>query len=833
MHTTGENNERRVNFAMQKYKQLNLPLCYQHISGGNPKIGPQKPLLLANNFPAAKDPFVRIEFELRSIFKDIKSSSIKTINGSKALEIRLSTGLFILVFAYQATQLLDDIEQAKQAKQERKNIAGFITTAFGSKFDLTALLQAKINATKQIDTVAANAQKVLNSSDYAEVRAFLNQLDTINSASGGAGYQGFSNTVNSLAGSTLGATNAQGFLDGFNKSLTQFDQWTKQASQALGNADQALARWQQSQLNLVRDFKNQIASFNKAYAAAKPERDALAAVAWFTNKLRDAGYYIKDTGTKAKIDGKPMIRFSTQTPPYYGQTELKEDQVFAVTYAEAATLATLPLAKLNQYYRKSENPHLQEFGPVKGEATTTSSNKPSNENPVLVNTTTAAQNTFGNVEELTYYFTSYIRGKLQGMEGYAVGGHTDFATYKNNYVQLLTVIGPQGRYVFAIPLSLIGNNISNLDAFFAQGLNTYLLPGHPSETIKLFDGQTQGVKIVEKPVKPTPLTGVDPDEKPGNFQTGQTPNYNQGVAGTTKPGNIPPDPNSGAHRPSAVYGTGSVDATAEGTSQTLIDSTSKLDWLLKAIGLDLAKDIAGIAVARRTFSMKDNKLNAAIALIYEKWFLALDKAAQTNSAFQTTLSFPLEHQATLLGVSIKQITKALTTSKKIRALVSVKNNTIIFTYNPNSAEKTSGSTIKPPSEKIKLNTPEAVDVVLIASGTSIKEFQLKFSSAKSFDEKSNVALELFKHLHKGLSELGKKNRAYREIDMPTFVILNKIFSVSNRNKFLSAGITGYNQTNKPQDVEGFIMAMSGRGSGYYYNYYESKTNIPYRPLPHK
>jgi hypothetical protein len=561
MHTTGENNERRAPVAMQKYKQLNLPLCYQHISGGNPKIGPQKPLLLATNFPAAKDPFVRIEFELRSIFKDIKSSSIKTINGSKALEIRLSTGLFILVFAYQVAQLLEDIEQAKL---QRRNIAGLIQKEYGSTSGLDQLLAAKNEATKKIDAIAAKATQVLNGPEYNTVRDFLNKLGTFNNAPGGAGYQGFSNTVNSLAGSTLGATNAQGFLDGFNKSLTQFDQWTKQASQAIGNADKALGRWQQSQRNLVRDFKNQIASFNKAYAAAKPERDALAAVQATTSALTKAGFIIMDRGSKAEFDGKKWIRFSTATKKTTTGHELIEDQVFAIPVKDAASVANIPFNQLNQYLRKYTNTPISAFGPERSGAVR--SEQTGTTGPVAVSPEQNAA--LSQYNEMTFKFTGAVRRLLYNSNtSYALTGDTSYGIYNNQYVQLLSV---NGRYHFAIPLTDIYNNQNNFDAFLAKGLRSYLLPGRPSEKIKLIEDLIQGVKIAQKPVESTPLGGDPNPEDSGSYIKPETPP--KGAGGVTKPGPLTPtNTNPSAQRPKAsaepVNGEGEPTNTASVSSQ--------------------------------------------------------------------------------------------------------------------------------------------------------------------------------------------------------------------------------------------------------------------------
>jgi DNA-binding transcriptional regulator YhcF (GntR family) len=600
MHAAGENNERRAPFAMQKKltKTICLPIAYQGI---NHARGPY-------NLAQASTTTAPISQQAVNTWVAFVRS-----NGANVQNVKVAGSKLTMTLGYVSITLtVLELEQLRQnlnnSPKLQENLTEYLMARYGQMLPNSPVIKDILN---NLDIVAAKLKFALNSSEYAKIKQ---QLDSLGPSIRTAQQNANTTALNSLQ-ANLKAINSSIKITG--KSWSEIQQGIQadiaKTRQAINTGSQHIKAFISDVNKQIAAVKNQIEETKQAYNDAKPERDAIAAVAALTTELTRKGYYIKDKGSKAQIDGQPMIRFSTGVLKTTTGQDLTEDQVFGIPVNEAAKLANIPfdilIKSLNKYLRKHANSPIKAFGEVSVEAVR--SEQTGTTGPVAVSPEQNAA--LRQYNEMTFNFTSAVRGLLYNSNtSYAVTGDTTYGIYNNQYVQLLSV---NGQYHFAIPLTDIYNNKDNFDAFLSKGLRSYLLPGRPSEKIKLIEDLIQGVKIAQKPVESTPLGG---DLNPGDSSSYIKPKPSEtGAGGVPKPGPIKPNnpTTPGAQRPSASAGGTRPANSAENSSASLLEFSAEEvpDQKLRDIYNDTVKEIN-----KQTFKSASAKISAFLTMLDQK-----------------------------------------------------------------------------------------------------------------------------------------------------------------------------------------------------------------------
>jgi hypothetical protein len=346
---------------MKKYTYLHLPVCYQQISGA----AYVKPMLVAGQFPAAKDPWVKAEMILKDTYKNSLSSIQKvTVGGKPGIAGKLSTGVTIIIMLYEVGELENDIANAKA---QQKNIPQYLSTRYGVKLPSLAKLP---QTSDTINEIMTKARLTLNNDEYNAFKQNLAQLD---------------NTLqnNPNKPSTEALNSLQQNLNTLNNSLilrgdSQAD--IKENMKANINASkQAFKAGEANIKRFVADINQQVKTatqhingFPKPSAEQKADAEASKAIAPFIDKtlmpfLQDAKNGMQHIGiakvSKETINGKPVIRIAIGQANNDRYAEKGQFAVFVIGYDKLSVLnSPNALSQLNQFKVPGKGVVFKPFG---------------------------------------------------------------------------------------------------------------------------------------------------------------------------------------------------------------------------------------------------------------------------------------------------------------------------------------------------------------------------------------------------------------------------------------------------------------------------------------
>jgi uncharacterized protein YukE len=354
MLTTGEKNERRATFAMQKYKHLNLPVCYQHISGSNPTH--KKNYMLAKLYPGVDNPAIRAEYILKDLFK-ANFNSIKNLKVTNQ-QVTMTLGyVSITLTMLELEQLRNELNKSPKLQE---NLTDYLQARYGT---MLPNISIPANALKNINIVRSKAKFVLDNTEYNAFNETMNSLSNTLTNKANKPSQEALNSLNQNLNTLNNSLKSTGnSLSDFQKNMQANITATKQAfKNGQANIKRVIADVNEQAKKVQKDING----FSTPPAEQKLKSTALASGKSFT--LNTLTPYLQNSSNNMShigvIDGTIQktregevfrIRIGQANPATNSYDEIGQFAVFTIPLNEVQSFFNQPnaLSQLNKHLKR-------------------------------------------------------------------------------------------------------------------------------------------------------------------------------------------------------------------------------------------------------------------------------------------------------------------------------------------------------------------------------------------------------------------------------------------------------------------------------------------------